>query len=48
MVTGNPGGAEHIGNLTKFFVAVGPVIPPFGNLMELWSGLAKKSKKTGL
>lgn len=48
MVTGNSGGAKHIGNLTKFFVAVGPVIPPFGNLTVLWSGLAKKSKKTGL
>lgn len=48
MVTGNSGGAKHIGNLTKFFVAVGPVIPPFGNWTVLWSGLAKKSKMTGL
>lgn len=47
IVTGDSDGAEHIiGNLTNFFVAIGLINPPFGNLTVLWSGLAKNSEKT--
>jgi hypothetical protein len=36
IVTGDSDGAEHIiGNLANFFVAIGLVNPPFGNLTVL-------------
>jgi multimeric flavodoxin WrbA len=47
VVTGDSDGAEHIiGNLTNFFIALGFIVPPFGTLTVLWSGLRKHSDKS--
>jgi len=47
VVTGDSDGAEHIiGNLTNFFIALGLTIPSFGTLTVLWSGFAKKGRKS--